>query len=773
MGWDAFGLPSEQHAIQTGVSPAINTQHNVDAFRRQIQRIGFAIDWSREVNTTDPNYYRWTQWIFLQMFKHNLAFVDKRPVWWCPALKSVLANEEVVNGLSERGNHPVERRPLRQWILRITRYAEKLLDELENLNWPDSTKRQQIAWIGRSNGAEIDFPIQNSEKFLTVYTTRPDTLMGATYMVVAPEHPILETITTDQQRPLVRNYQLETAKKSDLDRTDLAKTKTGVFSGAYVIHPLTQKPLPIWVSDYVLLSYGSGAIMCVPAHDDRDFEFAQLFNLPIQRVIRPVEDSGEVELPYDERGILCHSGEYDGMHSHDAHSAIINRLESMGLGRERINYKLRDWLFSRQRYWGEPIPIVWVSEEDYGTIGRMPQSPFHEFMPGEPVFYEEDGHRFFAVPLPAKDLPLQLPTVESYLPSDDGESPLARAIAWVDVWIHPRTGEVRPQTENRPSDEWLAARRETNTMPQWAGSCWYHLRYMSPGCETAPVDPKAAAYWRAPDFYIGGSEHAVLHLLYARFWHRFLYDIGVVPTKEPYPRLFHQGIILGEDGEKMSKSRGNVVNPDSVIQSYGADTLRLYEMFLGPLEAVKPWDTRGIEGVARFLKRVWKFYGEVTMVDEEDDRPTQRLVHESIKKVREDIEGLRFNTAISQLMILLNHLQKQSQVSRFAGESFLQLLAPLAPHICEELWSRIGHRESIVHAAFPEFDGELLVDDMVTVVVQINGRRRGEIRVPVNMAADSVLQQAKASATVVPHLYEHVIIKEIYVPHRIVNFVVH
>jgi leucyl-tRNA synthetase len=773
MGWDAFGLPAEQHAIQTGTDPRINTQNNVDTFRRQIQRIGFAIDWSREVNTTDPHYYRWTQWIFLQLSKHNLTFIDKRPVWWCPALKSVLANEEVVDGLSERGNHPVERRPMRQWILRITAYAEKLLEELDGLDWPDSTKRQQIAWIGRSQGAEVDFPIQGSEKHLSVYTTRPDTLMGATYLVVAPEHPALEAITSPAQREAVRDYQQKTARKSDLDRTDLAKTKTGVFSGAHAIHPLTREPLPIWVSDYVLLSYGSGAIMCVPAHDTRDFEFAQLFHLPIRQVISPLDTDGDAVLPHCERGILCNSGEYDGMTSDAAREAIINRLEKNGLGRRRVNYKLRDWLFSRQRYWGEPIPIVWVSEDDFATVSRTPNSPFLEFMPGDPVFYEEGGQKFYAIPLSSKDLPLNLPRVESYLPSDDGESPLARADSWVAVWIHPQTGEIRSRTEGKPSDEWLPARRETNTMPQWAGSCWYHLRYMSPHCETAPVDPKIANYWRAPDFYIGGAEHAVLHLLYARFWHRFLFDIGAVSTKEPYPKLFHQGIILGEDGEKMSKSRGNVVNPDAIIQNFGADALRLYEMFLGPLEAVKPWDTKGIEGVVRFLKRTWKFYNGVPLDDGVDAADTQRLLHESIRKVREDIEGLRLNTAIAQLMILLNHLQKLPRVSRFTGESFVQLLAPFAPHICEEIWEQLGHGESIACAPFPDFDIQWLTRDTETVVVQVNGRRRGEICVPTDALESDVLEKARKCDGVLLHLHGREIVKEIHVPHRIVNFVVH
>ncbi|MDR0340070.1 MAG: leucine--tRNA ligase, partial [Puniceicoccales bacterium] len=705
MGWDAFGLPAEQHALQTGVSPQINTDQNVERFRGQIQRMGFAIDWEREINTTDESYYRWTQWIFLQLVKHGLAFVDERPVWWCPELKAVLANEEVIGGRSERGNHPVERRHLRQWVLRITAYADRLLDGLKDLDWPDSTKRQQQAWIGRSEGVEIEFVVENSSERVVAYTTRADTLMGVTYLLLAPEHPLVEKITQPTHMDAVADYRQETAKKGDLERTDLAKGKSGTATGANGIHPLTGERIPIWIADYVLPSYGTGAVMAVPAHDERDYEFAQKFQLPIRTVVRPQE--GEVKLPFCEAGVLCNSGDgLDGLKSEAAKRIILSRLEAKGLGRAAVKYKLRDWLFSRQRYWGEPIPILWVREEDYGAIVRIKNSPFLEFLPEEPVFFEESDRKFYAIPLPFNQLPLILPPVEDYRPSDGGESPLSRANGWVEVEIHGSTGEIRPAT-GRAESGWFSARRETNTMPQWAGSCWYHLRYLSPHCATAAVDPTAEAYWRCPDFYIGGAEHAVLHLLYARFWHQFLYHIGALTTAEPYPKLFHQGIILGEDGSKMSKSRGNVVNPDRVIDDHGADALRLYEMFLGPLEAMKPWDSRGICGITRFLQRVWRWFldenGTISSRFQEkfeEMASAQYLLHCSIKKVRDDIENLRFNTAISQLMVLLNHLQEQPKTASETGRIFLQLLAPFVPHIAEELWERMGQKSSIVETPF-------------------------------------------------------------------------
>ncbi|MDR0679021.1 MAG: leucine--tRNA ligase [Puniceicoccales bacterium] len=778
MGWDAFGLPAEQHALQTGISPKANTGQNVERFRSQIQRMGFAIDWEREISTIDENYYRWTQWIFLQLFKHGLAFVDERPVWWCPELKAVLANEEVINGRSERGNHPVERRQLRQWVLRITAYADRLLEGLERLDWPDSTKRQQRAWIGRSEGVEIEFAVEDSVEKVTVYTTRADTLMGVTYLVLAPEHPLVEKITLPAYAEAVANYRHETAKKGDLERTDLAKGKTGVPIGARGIHPLTGEKISIWLADYVLPTYGTGAVMAVPAHDGRDYEFAQKFHLPIRMVIGP--QKGSPELPFCDAGVLCNSGAgLDGLDSKAAKDVIVKRLEGKNLGRMAVKYKLRDWLFSRQRYWGEPIPIVWVSKEDYGAISQMENSPFREFLPEEPIFFEESGLRSYAIPLPSSQLPLVLPVVDDYRPSDSGESPLSRAKGWVNVEIHGPTGEIRPAT-GQTGCGWFPARRETNTMPQWAGSCWYHLRYLSPRCTAAAVDPTAEAYWRCPDFYIGGAEHAVLHLLYARFWHQFLYDIGTVTTAEPYPKLFHQGIILGEDGSKMSKSRGNVVNPDRVIDDHGADALRLYEMFLGPLEAMKPWDSQGIIGITRFLQRVWRWFLEESgarsprfRAEFEESAAIQHILHSSIKKVREDIENLRFNTAISQLMVLLNHLQEQPAAGTGTGLIFLQLLAPFAPHIAEEIWQRMDQEGSIMERPFPNYDEEKISTEVVTVVVQVNGRLRGELRIASDTEREKVLRLARADRRIEPHLSEREIVKEIYVPNRLVNFVVH
>ncbi|MDR2029953.1 MAG: leucine--tRNA ligase [Puniceicoccales bacterium] len=776
MGWDAFGLPAEQHAVQTGVHPAANTERNIAKFRSQICHLGFAIDWRREINTTDPAYYRWTQWIFLQLFRHGLAYVDARPVWWCPELKTVLANEEVVNGLSERGNFPVERRPMRQWILRITAYAEQLLAGLEDLDWPDSTKRQQVAWIGRSEGMEIDFSVAGSREVIDVYTTRADTLHGVTYLVLSPEHPALASIVAPECAASVAAYQKMAAAKSDLERTDLAKDKSGVDTGALAIHPLTGRTIPVWVSDYVLGSYGSGAVMAVPAHDVRDFAFAKKFFLPIETVV--LLPDGAVELPHCGEGILTNSGDFDGMPSKDGRVAIGNRLQKLGRGRPAVNYKLRDWVFSRQRYWGEPVPIVWVDGEDFLKISCDQSSPFAEFLPDKPVSFSEGGKTSFAVPLPASQLPLILPPVDCYLPTEGGESPLARASEWLAVDLHPASGELRPAQGERAADGWIRGRRETNTMPQWAGSCWYHLRYLSPNFAAGPVDPAAEAFWKVPNFYIGGAEHAVLHLLYARFWHQFLHTIGVVRTKEPYPRLFHQGLILGEDGNKMSKSRGNVVNPDDVIASHGADALRLFEMFLGPLDAVKPWDMRAVGGIARFLKKIWRFFlnddgrpSAVFVAEPCDDEPTQRLLHETIAIVRRDIEQLHFNTAISQLMILLNHMQRLKKIELATGKIFLQLLAPFAPHICEELWHRCGGTSSIAHAPFPEVDSQKMHRELGKILVQVNGRIRGELAVPPDLPSGEILRQARCLPRVEVHLMEREIVKEIYVPGKVVNFV--
>jgi len=782
MGWDAFGLPAEQHAVKTGTHPATNTQANVTNFRRQIKALGFSYDWEREIDTTDPEYFRWTQWIFLQLFRRGLAYVDERPVWWCPALKAVLANEEVVDGKSEMGGHPVERRALRQWVLRITAYADRLLAGLKDLDWPDSTKRMQEAWIGRSEGAELLFALENTSLGdLKVFTTRPDTIFGATYMVIAPEHPLVDALTLPAQREAVDAYRKQAAAKSDLERTDLAKGKSGVFTGSFAINPANGARIPIWIADYVLMGYGTGAIMAVPAHDERDYEFAQLYQLPIVTVIEPSDHSnngeGRPKLPYTGDGVLVHSDGYTGLHWEEAKRRITEDLAARQRGRATVNFKLRDWLFSRQRYWGEPIPIVWVSAEDYTRAAAARPGE----LPPEPVTYTKDGVTHYALPVPDRALPLTLPEVESYLPSGTGESPLANATDWVDIWFNVATGESRPAREARPDGaDWVRGRRETNTMPQWAGSCWYYLRFVDPRNKDAIASPDALRYWGTPDLYVGGAEHAVLHLLYARFWHKVLFDIGAVPQDEPFQRLFHQGIILGEDGEKMSKSRGNVVNPDSIIASHGTDTLRLYLMFLGPLEAMKPWNPRGIEGVHRFLQKVWRecigIDGELNAKVVEDasaDSPELlKLLHETIKKVGDDIEGLRFNTAISQMMIFVNAVQKAGQVSRATLRSFVQLLAPFAPHIGEELWARLGGTGSVMRAAWPAFDPARLVAAEVKVVVQVNGKRRGEVQLPSGASEEAAVAAARADATVAPHLADKTLRRTIYVPGKILNLVV-
>ena len=772
MGWDAFGLPAEQYAIKTGTHPSETTQTNVDNFRRQIKSIGFAIDWEREINTTDPGYYQWTQWIFLKLFQRGLAYVDEKPVWWCPNLRAVLANEEVVDGKSEVGNHPVERRNLRQVVLRITAYAEKLLAGLDDLDWPDSTKRQQKAWIGRSEGAEVQFEIDGLEDNLKVYTTRPDTLFGATYMVVAPEHPLLSKLVVSEKKEQVESYVQAAAKKSDLDRTDLAKDKSGVFTGSYCINPVNGEKIPVWVADYVLISYGTGAIMAVPAHDERDHEFAEKFGIEIKRVIaRSDGDDEKNKLPYSGPGVMVNSGDYNGMDAIECKSKIIADLESKGVGEGAVNYKLRDWIFSRQRYWGEPIPLVWVSAEDYekakGTDGAI-----KDLIPENAVTTDKNGQVLYALPLPPSELPLKLPEVENYQPSGTGESPLATISEWLDIWFDLETGKSISRNDSKPDgSNWVSATRETNTMPQWAGSCWYHLRYIDPQNSSSLVDKEKEAYWGGPDFYIGGAEHAVLHLLYARFWHRFLYDEGVLANPEPYKKLFHQGLILGEDGNKMSKSVGNVVNPDVVIDAYGADSLRLFEMFLGPLEAVKPWSEKGIEGVHRFLRKVHRecHNSEKHSSEEETNKDTLKVLHETIFKVTEAIEDLRFNVAISQMMILINHLQKVDSYSIDTVKALLQLLAPFAPHLAEELWENLGEQPSIVNAPWPQARKELLVAEEITIVFQVNGKLRGEGQFPKDVDKETVLTAAKADPKVQSFLEGKEIVKEIYVPGKLVN----
>ena len=775
MGWDAFGLPAEQYAIKTGTHPSLTTQTNVDNFRRQIKSIGFAIDWEREINTTDPSYYKWTQWIFLKLFQRGLAYVDEKPVWWCPNLRAVLANEEVVDGKSEVGNHPVERRNLRQVVLRITSYAEKLLEGLDDLDWPDSTKRQQKAWIGRSEGAEVEFSIDGQDEKLTVYTTRPDTLFGATYMVIAPEHPLLEKLVDSPKKEEVNNYVQMAAKKSDLDRTDLAKDKSGVFTGSYCINPINGERIPVWVADYVLISYGTGAIMAVPAHDERDYEFAKKFGIEIKRVIaNPNESTEKSKLPYSGDGVMINSNEYDGMEASACKEKIIADLEAKAMGKGAVNYKLRDWIFSRQRYWGEPIPLVWVSAADYEN-SKAVDGVLKNLIPEDPVTTNKDGHTLYALPLPPTELPLKLPEVENYQPSGNGESPLATISDWLEIWFDLESGKSIPRKEPKPDGKnWVPATRETNTMPQWAGSCWYHLRYIDPKNSHSLVSRENEAYWEGPDFYIGGAEHAVLHLLYARFWHRFLYDEGVLTNPEPYKKLFHQGLILGEDGNKMSKSIGNVVNPDVVIDAYGADSLRLFEMFLGPLEAVKPWSEKGIEGVHRFLRKVHRECHDASKHydGEETNKETLRILHETILKVTEAIEDLRFNVAISQMMILGNHLQKVDSYSVDTAKKLLQLLAPFAPHLAEELWEELGGISSIVNESWPKAKKELLVNEEITIVFQVNGKLRGQGQFPKDADKNTILTVAKQDEKVMSFLENKEIVREIYVPGKLVNFAV-
>jgi len=781
-GWDAFGLPTEQYAIKTGTHPAETTRKNIARFREQLRALGFVYDREREVNTTDPRYFRWTQWIFLQLFKHGLAYVDEKPVWYCPALGTVLANEEVLNTdegpRSERGSHPVERRNLRQWVLRITAYADKLLAGLEKLDWPESTKKLQANWIGRSEGAEVRFALRDFPgEELVVFTTRPDTLFGATYMVVAPEHPLLAKITAPAQRAAVEKYRAGIGQKSDLERTDLAKSKTGVFTGAYATNPVNGRAIPIWAADYVLMSYGTGAIMAVPAHDERDFEFAQQFGLEIIPVIAPPKGKENTPLPFTDVGLMANSGPYDGLESFEGKRRITADLALKNQAKATVNFKLRDWLFSRQRYWGEPFPIVWVRAADYAKLEKYPQSPLREFLPETLITYQKDGVRWCAIPLPSSALPLPLPEIANYQPSGTGESPLAKADSWLQVRVNLATGEFA--SGEKLGNDWVAGVRETNTMPQWAGSCWYYLRYLDPNDDRQLLDPAREAYWGMPDIYIGGAEHAVLHLLYARFWHIFLHDIGAVHAPEPFPKLFHQGMLLGEDGQKMSKSRGNVVNPDDFIAEYGADVLRIYLMFLGPVEDSKPWNSSGVEGTVRFLKRLWReFVGPdgapaaKLATEGEDDTDTARLVHETIKKVTHDYETLRFNTAVSQLMILLNHLSTQPRYTLATARTFAQLLAPLAPHLAEELWEKLGGAPSIAEQPWPHFDPAKLARDVVKIVIQVNGKLRGDIEVPVALGAADIIALAKAHERVVPHLAGKTIVKEIYVPGKILNLVV-
>ncbi|HDF3279756.1 TPA: leucine--tRNA ligase [Staphylococcus aureus] len=727
MGWDAFGLPAEQYALDTGNDPREFTKKNIQTFKRQIKELGFSYDWDREVNTTDPEYYKWTQWIFIQLYNKGLAYVDEVAVNWCPALGTVLSNEEVIDGVSERGGHPVYRKPMKQWVLKITEYADQLLADLDDLDWPESLKDMQRNWIGRSEGAKVSFDVDNTEGKVEVFTTRPDTIYGASLLVLSPEHALVNSITTDEYKEKVKAYQTEASKKSDLERTDLAKDKSGVFTGAYATNPLSGEKVQIWIADYVLSTYGTGAIMAVPAHDDRDYEFAKKFDLPIIEVI---EGGNVEEAAYTGEGKHINSGELDGLENEAAITKAIQLLEQKGAGEKKVNYKLRDWLFSRQRYWGEPIPVIhW---ED-GTMTTVPE----------------------------EELPLLLPETDEIKPSGTGESPLANIDSFVNV-VDEKTG--------------MKGRRETNTMPQWAGSCWYYLRYIDPKNENMLADPEKLKHWLPVDLYIGGVEHAVLHLLYARFWHKVLYDLAIVPTKEPFQKLFNQGMILGEGNEKMSKSKGNVINPDDIVQSHGADTLRLYEMFMGPLDAAIAWSEKGLDGSRRFLDRVWRL-----MVNEDgtlsskivttNNKSLDKVYNQTVKKVTEDFETLGFNTAISQLMVFINECYKVDEVYKPYIEGFVKMLAPIAPHIGEELWSKLGHEESITYQPWPTYDEALLVDDEVEIVVQVNGKLRAKIKIAKDTSKEEMQEIALSNDNVKASIEGKDIMKVIAVPQKLVNIV--
>jgi len=797
IGWDAFGLPAEQYAVQTGTHPAKTTQQNIDNMRRQIKALGFSYDWDREVDTTDPKYYKWTQWIFLKLFNsyfdkieqkakpiselikkleagklyvgpdgqavtanpvpavmgepagtrkwhelnkeekeeflnnQRLAYEDEVPVNWCPELGTVLANEEVIGGVSERGDYAVIRKPMRQWMLRITKYADRLLDDLKLVDWPQSIKKLQTDWIGKSIGAEVDFKVDGFDGTIRVFTTRPDTLFGATYMVLAPEHPLVDEITTAGQKKAVEEYKKQAQRKSDLDRTDLAKEKTGVFTGAFAVNPVNDAKIPIWISDYVLISYGTGAIMSVPAHDERDFEFVKKFDLPIIAVVEPddktlAEQVRKGAACFIGDGVAINSGQFNGLSTQQFKEKITAWLEKKGLGKKAVNYKLRDWLFSRQRYWGEPFPLL----------------------------HCEDGS---VIALDEKDLPLILPPVESYKPSGTGESPLAK----IDNWLNIKLPDSR------------TAKRETNTMPQWAGSCWYYLRYLDSQNDKAGWDSKKEKYWMPVDLYIGGAEHAVLHLLYSRFWHKLLYDLGYASTPEPFTKLINQGMILGEDNQKMSKSRGNVVNPDKVITDYGADSMRLYEMFMGPLEAVKPWSIQGVEGVHRFLNKLWRAVTDENsnIKDIEPDEETQRLLHQTIKKVTQDIENFRFNTAISQMMIFVNHLSRLEAKPKKTIEIFVLILAPFSPHIAEELWQKLGYKNTLAYDIWPKFDETLAKEKEIELAVQVLGKIKDKIIVSADANEEEIKQKALACAKVASAIEGKQIKKVIVIKSRLVNIV--
>ncbi|QEA51289.1 leucine--tRNA ligase [Leuconostoc lactis] len=727
MGWDAFGLPAEQYAMKTGHNPADFTSENIDHFREQIKALGLSYDWDREINTTDPEYYKWTQWIFEKLYEKGLAYESNMMVNWDPIDRVVLANEEVIDGKSERSGNPVERKALRQWVLKITAYADRLVDDLEDLDWPEAIKEQQRNWIGRSKGAAVFFDVANTDDKIEVYTTRPDTLFGASYMVLAPEHPLVDQIVSAEQAQAVADYRASIAAKSDLERTDLNKDKTGVFTGAYGINPVNGEQLPIWIADYVLASYGTGAIMAVPAHDERDYEFAKKFGLDIKPVIAGGDITGA---PYTGDGVHINSEFLDGLDKATAIDEMITWLEAHQAGHAQTNFRLRDWVFSRQRYWGEPIPVI----------------------------HWEDGTKSL---VPEAELPLLLPRATELRPSGNGESPLANLTDWLEV----------------TREDGVKGRRETNTMPQWAGSSWYFLRYIDPRNQEQLADPEKLKYWMNVDLYVGGAEHAVLHLLYARFWHKFLYDLGVVPTKEPFQKLVNQGMILGENHEKMSKSKGNVVNPDDIVAEFGADTLRVYEMFMGPLTQSKPWSEEGITGSRRWLDRVWRL-----LIDDDGqlrDRVTtvnsgelDKIYHQTVKKVTEDLENMRFNTAISQMMVFVNEAYKADSLFLDYMTGFVQLLAPFAPHLSEELWVRLGQEASISYVAWPTYDPAQLVEDTVEIIFQVNGKVRGKATVARDIDQDGMIAAAKADDNVQKFIADKTIRKVIAIPGKFVNIVV-
>lgn len=729
MGFDAFGLPAEQYALNTGHTPADFTEKNIQNFKRQINSLGFSYDWDREVQTTDPKFYKWTQWIFEQMYKKGLAYEAEVPVNWSPDLGTVVANEEIIDGKTERGGFPVIRKPMRQWMLKITAYADRLIDDLDDIDWPESIKEMQRNWIGRSVGAQITFPLVDHDEKVNIFTTRPDTAFGVQYMVLAPEHDLVDKITTPEQKSAVDAYKEEVSHESDLDRTDLNDEKTGVFTGAYAINPVNGDKIPVWISDYVLVTYGTGAVMAVPAHDDRDFAFAKKFNLPMKQVIEGNLDDGAITGD----GKHINSDFLDGLNKEDAISRMVEYLEDKGIGKKKVNYRLRDWVFSRQRYWGEPIPVIhW---ED-GTTSLVPED----------------------------ELPLKLPEDSDIKPSGTGESPLANLTDWVNV----------------VDKNGRKGRRETNTMPQWAGSSWYYLRYIDPHNDKELADYDLLKQWLPVDLYIGGAEHAVLHLLYARFWHKVLYDLGVVPTKEPFQKLFNQGMILGKGHEKMSKSKGNVVNPDDVVEQYGADTLRTYEMFMGPLDASIAWSENGLSGSSKFLDRVWNLFVNdddySTLRDgfltDNNDGKLDKVYNQTVKKVTEDYDALHFNTAISQMMVFVNEAHKVETMPKEYAQGLVKLLAPIAPHMMEELWNKFGNAESISYAAWPTYDESKLVSDTVEIIVQVNGKLRDKLQVATDTPKDELEKLATADEKVQKFIDGKNVVKVIVIPNKIVNIVV-